>query len=70
MIRLRRTAQVASTVSPSLGSYYQEVKARRGANTATIALARNLLEIVYYVWKEKRPYFEKAHDHAVALSRR
>lgn len=67
---MTEAAQVASTVSPSLGSYYQEVKARRGANTATIALARNLLEIVYYVWKEKRPYFEKAHDSAVAPSRR
>lgn len=67
---MTEAAQVASAVSPSLGSYYQKVKARRGANTATIALARNLLEIVYYVWKEKRPYFEKAHDSAVALSER
>lgn len=65
---MTEAAQVASTASPYLGSYYQKVKARRGANTATIALARKLLEIVYYVWKEKRPYFEKAQDLAVALS--
>lgn len=66
---MTEAAQVANKNSPYLGSRYQKVKARKGANTATIAVARRLLEIVYYVWKEKRPYFEKAQNQAVALMR-
>lgn len=64
---MTEAAQVANKNSAYLGSHYQKVKARKGANTATIAVARKLLEIVYYVWKEKRPYFEKAQEQAVAL---
>ncbi|WP_176235769.1 IS110 family RNA-guided transposase [Candidatus Hakubella thermalkaliphila] len=49
----------AIITSPSLRRYYNRVKQRRGDKAATIALARKLLEIIYHVWKEKRPYYEK-----------
>lgn len=49
----------AIITSPSLRRYYNSVKQRRGDKAATIALARKLLEIIYHVWKEKRPYYEK-----------
>lgn len=67
---MTEAAQAASATSDCLGAYYQEVKARRGGNTATIALARRLLEIVYHVWKENRPYFEKTHNHCSRPHRR
>jgi len=45
--------------SPSLRSYYNRIKHKKGANAATMAIARKLLEIIYKVWEEKRPYYEK-----------
>ena len=48
----------ATVTSPSLYAYHARIKARRCSSDATVALARKLLKIVYYVWKEKRPYYE------------
>lgn len=45
--------------SLSLRSYYNRIKYRKGDNAATTALSRKLLEIIYKVWKEQRPYYEK-----------
>ncbi len=63
---LVQSAHTAKRTDESLGAYYRKVKYRAGANTATMALARKLLEIVYKVWKEERPYYSKPV--AVALS--
>jgi transposase len=49
-----------------LRSYCSRVAKRGGRNKARVAVARKLLEIIYKVWKEKRPYYEKPV--AVALS--
>ncbi len=45
--------------SPHLRSYYNRIKYRKGNNAATTALSRKLLEIIYKVRKEQRPYYEK-----------
>jgi transposase len=39
-----------------LRSHYEHIKARKGSNTAKVAIARRLLTIVYRVLKEKRSY--------------
>ena len=48
----------ATVTSPSLSAYHARIKGRRCSSDATVALARKLLKIVYYVWKERRPYYE------------
>jgi transposase len=48
----------ATVTSPSLSAYHARIKARRCSSDGTVALARKLLKIVYYVWKEGRPYYE------------
>ena len=40
----------------SLKRYYEQIKQRKGANSAKVATARRLLTIVYRVLKEKRTY--------------
>lgn len=42
-----------------LRRHFGNVAQRGGRNKARVAVARKLLEIVYKVWKEKRPYYEK-----------
>ena len=39
--------------------YYNKVRAKRNANSATIAVARRMLEIIYVILKEDRAYIEK-----------
>ncbi|CAD7776026.1 MAG: IS110 family transposase ISHvo9 [Candidatus Methanoperedenaceae archaeon GB50] len=56
---LAEASHKAIVKSPSLRRYYNKIKYKKGSNTATIALSRKLLEIVYKVWKEQRPYYEK-----------
>ncbi len=63
---LVQSAHTAKRTDESLGAYYRKIKYRAGANAATMALARKLLEIVYKVWKEERPYYSKPV--AVALT--
>lgn len=48
-----------------LSRYYQRIAGRRGTKRAKIAVARKLLEIIYKIWRERRPYYEK--QVAVAL---
>ncbi len=56
---LTEAVHKAIVKSPSLRSYYKRIEQKKGSNAATMALARKLLEIIYHVWKEKRPYYEK-----------
>lgn len=40
-------------------SRYEELKKRKGANTAKIIMARQYLKVIYHVMKEQRPYYEE-----------
>jgi len=52
-----------------LRAFYERVKRQKGANKAKVAVARKLCELVWYVWKEQRPYEERSTDRLrVALS--
>jgi transposase len=59
-------AQRANMVDPWFAEVYERI-AKKGKKKARVAVARKLLEIVYRIWKEKRPY-EKRYG-AAALSR-
>jgi transposase len=50
---LVQSALIAANYSPYLKSFYQRVKARRGAGKAIIALARKFLGIIYRTLKNK-----------------
>lgn len=50
-----------------LSSYYQRITRKRGTKKARVALARKLLEIIYRIWKDRRPYYGKEAQVAVAL---
>jgi transposase len=41
---------------------YEELKERKGANTAKVIMARQMLKVIYHVLKEQRPYY---HDDAM-----
>ena len=38
---------------------YEELKNRKGANTAKVIMARQYLKIIYHVLKEQRPYYRE-----------
>lgn len=42
---------------PRLRQKYEAIKKRKGANTAKVAIARDVLKIIYHILKEKRPYY-------------
>lgn len=63
---LVEAAQRAIMKDMYLRRYYKKVAGYGGNNKATIAVARKLLSIVYRIWKERRPYYERYV--AVALS--
>lgn len=42
-----------------LRGFYQRI-AKHGKKIARVAVARKLLEIIYRVWKEEKPYYKKA----------
>lgn len=48
-----------------LRRHYERIAEKRGKKRARIAVARKLLEIIYRVWKEKRPYYAKAVEVAL-----
>lgn len=50
---LVQSALIAANYSPYLKSFYERVKARRGAGKAIIALARKFLGIIYLTLKNK-----------------
>lgn len=49
-------AHVAVRKDPALGAYYDALKRRSGAGTATIAVARKLARATYWILKRQRPY--------------
>jgi len=56
---LTEAAQIAIRHSPYFSYYYNKVKPKSGANAATVAVARRMLEIIYAILKEKRSYVER-----------
>ena len=48
-----QAALIAANYSPYLKRFYEQVKARRGAGKAIIALARKFLGIIYRTLKNK-----------------
>jgi len=42
---------------PRLERKYVAIKKRKGSNTAKVAVARDVLKIIYHVLKEKRPFY-------------
>jgi len=56
---LVEAAQKSITKDLWLRSIYRRIEKRSGKKRARVAAARRLLEIVYRVWKERRPYYEK-----------
>ena len=56
---LVEAAHSAISCDLSLKQFYNKIAAKRGKNRAKIAVARKLLEIIYCVWKQKRPYYQK-----------
>jgi transposase len=48
-------AQRAGRRDPWLAEVYERI-AKKGKKKARVAVARKLLEVVYRIWKEKRPY--------------
>lgn len=43
---------------PEKSLRYESIVARKGVNTAKVALAREMLKIIYHVLKEKRPFYQ------------
>jgi len=42
---------------PNIAKKHEQIKKRKGYNTAKVATARDMLKAVYHVLKEKRPFF-------------
>ena len=59
---LLKAAQTSLRNSLYFRYYYYKVKNKKNANSAIIALARRMLEIIYVILKEKREYIEKPID--------
>ncbi len=56
---LTEAVKISIRYSPYFNYYYNKVRAKRNTNSATIAVARRMLEIIYTILKEKREYIEK-----------
>lgn len=52
-------AQSAITKDPWFGEKFAKIEKRAGKKKAKVTVARKLLEIVYVLWKERRPYYRK-----------
>jgi transposase len=59
---MTEAAQTSIRCSEYFRYHYNKVKSRKNANSATIAVARRMLEIIYIVLKEDREYIEKPVD--------
>ena len=55
---LVEAAQKAPLKDVWLGIFYARIS-KKSKKTARVAVARKLLEIIYCLWKEQRPYYEK-----------
>lgn len=49
-------AQRAIVNDPGVRVFYLRIAEKKGSKLARVAVARRLLQIAYWVWKEKRPY--------------
>lgn len=56
---LTEVAKISIRYSPYFNYYYNKVRTKRNTNSATIAVARRMLEVIYAILKEKREYIEK-----------
>jgi transposase len=56
---LCEAAQISLRNSLYFRYHYNKVKNKNNTNSAIIALARRMLEIIYVILKEKREYIEK-----------
>lgn len=45
---------------PRLKLKYAAIKKRKGSNTAKVAVARDVLKIIYHILKEKRPFYPES----------
>ena len=65
-INLRWALIESALVSIRYSSYfryhYNKVRSRKNANSAAIAVARRMLEVIYVMLKEGRAYIEKPVD--------
>ena len=59
---LTEAAQTSIRCSEYFRYHYSKVRSRKNANSATIAVARRMLEIIYVMLKEGREYIEKPVD--------
>lgn len=42
---------------PEKSARYESIASRKGVNTAKVALAREMLKVIYHILKEKRPFY-------------
>ena len=59
---LTEAAQTSIRCSEYFRYHYSRIRSRKNANSATIAIARRMLEIIYVMLKENREYIEKPVD--------
>ena len=59
---LTEAAQTSVRCSEYFRYHYSKVKSRKNGNSATIAVARRMLEVIYAMLKENREYIEKPVD--------
>ncbi len=55
---LRNAARALSHSQSSLGSYYRRMRARKGVMKANVATAHKLARIIYFMLKNKTPYYD------------
>jgi hypothetical protein len=53
----------ANTKNTYLNSLYRKISARRPKNVATVAVARTILEICYYMIRDNTPFHELGADY-------
>jgi transposase len=59
---LTEAAQTSVRCSEYFRYHYSRIRSRKSSNSATIAVARRMLEVIYVILKEKREYIEKPVD--------
>jgi len=52
---------------PEKKKRYEEIKKRKGSNTAKVALARDMLKMIYIVLKENRPFYSNKNNIKIQL---
>jgi transposase len=59
---LTEAAQTSIRCSEYFRYHYSRIRSRKNGNSATIAIARRMLEVIYVMLKENREYIEKPVD--------